>query len=61
MLVIANYEEALRQLGLHTMEGVKTFRGELIKNHKGHRDIQRVESELTERFLVIRDDQHGTQ
>lgn len=40
MLVIANYEEALRPLGLDTMEGVKTFRGELIKNHKGRRDIQ---------------------
>lgn len=41
MLVIAKYHEALRQLGLDTMAGVKNFKGELIKNHKGQRDIQR--------------------
>jgi tRNA A-37 threonylcarbamoyl transferase component Bud32 len=41
VFVIAKHHELLRQLGLDTMEGVKTFKGELIKNHKGRRDIQR--------------------
>lgn len=45
VLVIANYAEALRPLGLGTMEGVKSFRGDLIKNHKGRRDIQRIKIE----------------
>ena len=53
MLVIANYEEALRPLGLGTMEGVKSFRGELIKNHKGKRDIQRITTEAGDRTLVL--------
>ena len=42
MFVIAKHHEVLRQLGLDTMEGVKNFNGQLIKNHKGQRDIQRV-------------------
>lgn len=42
MLVIAQNHELLRQLGLDTMEGVKQFNGELIKNHKGRRDIFRI-------------------
>jgi hypothetical protein len=42
VFVIAKHHELLRQLGLDTMAGVKKFSGELIKNHKGQRDIQRV-------------------
>ena len=42
VFVIAKYHEVLRKLGLDTMEGVKQFKGELIKNHKGQRDVQRV-------------------
>ena len=42
VFVIARYHEVLRRLGLDTLEGVKHFRGELIKNHKGRRDIQRI-------------------
>ena len=42
VFVIAKHQELLCQLGLDTMEGVKNFKGELIKNHKGQRDIQRV-------------------
>jgi hypothetical protein len=53
MLVIANYEEALRPLGLGTMEGVKSFRGELIKNHKGKRDIQRIKTQAGGQPLVL--------
>ena len=53
MLVITNYAEALRPLGLGTMEGVKSFRGELIKNHKGRRDIQRLQIENEGRPLTL--------
>ena len=42
MLVIAQHHALLCQLGLDTMEGVKRFNGELIKNHKGRRDIFRL-------------------
>src|SRR5438045_4179610 len=42
VFVIAKYHEVLRRLGLDSMEGVKNFTGELIKNHKGRRDIQRI-------------------
>lgn len=42
VLVIAQHHELLRQLGLDTMDGVKRFNGELIKNHKGRRDIFRI-------------------
>ncbi len=41
VFVIAKYHDLLRQLGLDSIEGVKRFTGELIKNHKGRRDIQR--------------------
>ncbi len=53
MLVIANYAEALRPLGLGTLEGVKSFRGELIKNHKGRRDIQRLQIEKEGRPVTL--------
>ena len=46
VLVIAKHHEVLRQLGLDTMEGVKNFKGERIKNHKGQRDIQRFHAVL---------------
>jgi tRNA A-37 threonylcarbamoyl transferase component Bud32 len=46
VLVIAKHHEVLRQLGLDTMAGVKNFKGELIKNHKGQRDIQRFRAVL---------------
>jgi len=36
----------LRQAGLDSFEGVKNFKGELIKNHKGQRDIQRFSAVL---------------
>ncbi len=44
MLVISKHHEVLREAGLDTMEGVKHFRGELIKDHHGRRDIQRLET-----------------
>ncbi len=51
MFVIAKHQEILRQLGLDTMEGVKKFKGELIKNHKGRRDIQRIRTDAGVFFL----------
>jgi len=35
------------------MEGVKSFRGELIKNHKGRRDIQRITTSANGRPLTL--------
>lgn len=51
VFVIAKHHEILRQLGLDTMEGVKNFKGELIKNHKGRRDIQRIQTGAGVLFL----------
>jgi hypothetical protein len=45
VFVIAKYHDLLRRLGLDSIEGVRSFQGELIKNHKGRRDILRVVSE----------------
>jgi len=42
VFVIAKHHDLLRRLGLDSIEGVKKFQGELIKNHKGQRDIQRI-------------------
>jgi len=53
VFVIAKYHEVLRQLGLDSMEGVKKFQGELIKNHKGRRDIQRVTANANGQTLVF--------
>ncbi len=42
MVVIAQHEALLQSLGLATIEQVRRFRGELVKNHRGRRDIVRV-------------------
>jgi heptose I phosphotransferase len=39
VVVIAKHHALLSRLGLSTVEGVKAFRGELVKDHKGRRDI----------------------
>ena len=41
-MTIAKHAALLEKLGLSTLAGVKAFRGELIKNHKGRRDIWRI-------------------
>lgn len=53
MLVVAQHQEALRQLGLDTLEGVKRYTGDLIKNHKGQRDIQRIRTAANGHPLVL--------
>jgi len=53
VFVIARYHEVLRRLGLDTLAGVKSFKGELIKNHKGRRDIQRITIPDEGRPLVL--------
>ena len=42
VFVIAKYQQLLQQLGLATLEQVKAFQGQLIKNHKGRRDILKI-------------------
>jgi tRNA A-37 threonylcarbamoyl transferase component Bud32 len=40
MVVIAKHRELVERLGLDSLAGAKTFQGELVKNHRGRRDIQ---------------------
>ena len=42
MVTVARHHELLEKLGLHTLAGVRSFRGDLVKNHKGRRDISRI-------------------
>ncbi len=53
MFVIAKYHDLLKRLGLDSLEGVRSFQGELIKNHKGRRDILRVVSDTGRERLVF--------
>lgn len=60
MVVIAQHEALLQSLGLATLEQVRRFHGELVKNHRGRRDIVRVRvrpgdaSSATERVLYLK-------
>jgi len=57
MIVFAKHEALLQQLGLATLEQVKAFHGELVKNHRGRRDIFRIvanESEGLMRVLYLK-------
>jgi tRNA A-37 threonylcarbamoyl transferase component Bud32 len=42
VFTIAKYHELLRQLGLDTIEGVKKFQGQMVKDRGGRRDIQKI-------------------
>lgn len=42
MVVIAKHQPLLQRLGLATLAEVKRYQGELVKNHRGRRDIFRV-------------------
>jgi len=53
VLVIAKHHEVLRGLSLDFLEGVKNYQGELIKNHKGRRDIQRIKMSADGQPLVL--------
>ena len=44
MVVIARHHHLLEQLGLNTIEQVKAFKGDLVKNHRGRRDIFRIQA-----------------
>ncbi|HXG49498.1 MAG TPA: lipopolysaccharide kinase InaA family protein, partial [Methylomirabilota bacterium] len=41
-VTIVKHREALAHLGLTALAGARAFRGELIKNHRGRRDIFRI-------------------
>lgn len=47
MTVIAKYRSVLEQLGLSTVAQAKVFKGELVKDHRGRRDIFRLVVETT--------------
>lgn len=53
VFVIAKFHEVLRQLGLDSMDGAKNFQAELIKDHKGRRDIQRITTDAGGQTLVF--------
>lgn len=54
MVVIAKHEALLARLGLATLDEVKRYSGELVKNHRGHRDIFRIRAGNVEgRELVL--------
>ena len=42
MVVVAQYHAVLQSLGLNTLEGVKRFQGDLVKDHHGQREIFRI-------------------
>ncbi len=42
MVVIAKHREAVERLNLTTLTGAKAFKGELVKDHRGRRDIFRI-------------------
>jgi tRNA A-37 threonylcarbamoyl transferase component Bud32 len=44
MIHIAQYNALMESLGLTTLEGVKRFEGELVKNHNGRREIFRIDA-----------------
>ena len=44
MVVVAKHQALLEKLGLSTLAGVKSFRGDLVKDHKGRRDIFRIKT-----------------
>jgi tRNA A-37 threonylcarbamoyl transferase component Bud32 len=44
VVVVAKHQTVLDKLGLSTLAGVKAFRGDLVKDHKGRRDIFRIKT-----------------
>lgn len=42
MIEIVKHRAALEALGLTTLDGVRRYKGDLVKDHHGRRDIQRV-------------------
>lgn len=54
MFVTSHHGPVLKQLGLGSLEQVKMFKGDLIKNHRGRRDILRIRTPDAEgRELVL--------
>jgi len=44
VVVVAKHQTLLKKLGFSTLAGVKAFRGEVVKDHKGRRDIFRIKA-----------------
>jgi len=54
VIVVAKHQTLLDKLGLSTLEGVKAFKGDLVKDHKGRRDIFRIKTSTDDgRTLVL--------
>jgi len=54
VVVIAKHHALLNRLDLSTVDGVKGFQGELVKDHRGRRDIFRIKTTADDgRALVL--------
>jgi tRNA A-37 threonylcarbamoyl transferase component Bud32 len=54
VVVVAKHQALLEKLGLSTLAGVKVFRGDLVKDHNGRRDIFRIQTSTDDgRPLVL--------
>jgi tRNA A-37 threonylcarbamoyl transferase component Bud32 len=54
VIVAAKHQALLEKLGLSTLDGVKAFQGDLVKDHKGRRDIFRIKTSTDDgRPLVL--------
>lgn len=54
MVVIARHQQVLQSFKIATLDQVRKFKGNLVKNHRGHRDIFRIETrDETGRSLTL--------
>lgn len=48
VLVIAKHSDVLALIGLDSLQGARAFCGDLVKNHRGHRDIYEINTKTSE-------------
>lgn len=53
MLIVNAYHDLLARAGLTSLDGVKSYRGELVKDQRGRRDILRIEGESGGERVVL--------
>lgn len=53
LMQVVKYQTQLQQLGLTKLKEVQRFSGELVKNHKGRRDILRIHTTDNGRPLIL--------
>jgi len=54
MVVVALHQPVLERIGLASLDQVRSFQGALVKNHRGRRDVLRIETtDADDRPLVL--------